>query len=130
MYDRMVNYNGLRNLIWVYTTEPNDADWYPGDQYVDIVGRDIYTRGDHSSQVAEFNRIYALFGGKKIVAYTEAGSIPDPDNQQKDGAAWSWVNIWSGDYVTGTTWNSTALWKKTLSSDYILTLDEMPSLKN
>lgn len=130
MYDRMVNYNGLKNLIWVYTTEPNDADWYPGDQYVDIVGRDMYTSGDHSSQSAEFNRIYALYGGKKMVAYTEAGSIPDPDNLQRDGAAWAWVNIWSGDYVTGTTWNSLDLWKKTLASDYVITLDKMPSLKN
>lgn len=41
----MFNYfktEGLDNLIWVWTTEGNDSDWYPGDQYVDIVGRDIY----------------------------------------------------------------------------------------
>ena len=33
---------GLNNLIWVWTSETGDADWYPGDQYVDIVGRDLY----------------------------------------------------------------------------------------
>ena len=43
----MFNYfktEGLDNLIWVWTTEGNDADWYPGDQYVDIVGRDVYNK--------------------------------------------------------------------------------------
>jgi hypothetical protein len=33
---------GLNNLIWVWTAEPNDNAWYPGDEYVDIVGRDVY----------------------------------------------------------------------------------------
>ena len=23
-------------------TYDNDADWYPGDKYVDIIGRDLY----------------------------------------------------------------------------------------
>ena len=33
---------GLNNLIWVWTSETGDADWYPGDAYVDIIGRDLY----------------------------------------------------------------------------------------
>ncbi|MDR0420534.1 MAG: Ig-like domain-containing protein, partial [Prevotellaceae bacterium] len=33
---------GLNNLIWVWTTQTKDASFYPGDDYVDIVGRDIY----------------------------------------------------------------------------------------
>jgi len=42
LFDRFVNYHKLNNLIWVWTTdEAGDAlDWYPGDEYVDIVGRD------------------------------------------------------------------------------------------
>ena len=31
MYDRMVNYHGLNNLIWVWTSQQNDMSWYPGD---------------------------------------------------------------------------------------------------
>jgi len=39
MYDRMVNVNGLNNMIWVWTTDvSSDAlNWYPGDEYVDIL---------------------------------------------------------------------------------------------
>ena len=30
---------GINNLIWVWTTETNDDTWYPGDEYVDIIGQ-------------------------------------------------------------------------------------------
>jgi beta-mannanase len=43
MYDYYVNKRKLNNLIWVlcYTAKP-DANWYPGDKYVDIAGADTY----------------------------------------------------------------------------------------
>ncbi|MBC8051612.1 MAG: hypothetical protein H7Y13_00955 [Sphingobacteriaceae bacterium] len=129
MYDRMVNYHGLKNLIWVWTREPNDQTWYPGDQYVDIVGRDIYQQGNHTSQSVEFNNMNTLYGGKKMVSITECGSMPDPDNLVKDAAAWSWFMPWYGDYTRNSTHNSLDLWKKTLNHTYVITLDEMPSLK-
>src|SRR5690606_35495233 len=54
MFDRLVNYHGLKNLIWVWTTDaaPDNLEWYPGDEYVDILGADIYAAdGDFSSQL-------------------------------------------------------------------------------
>lgn len=129
MYDRMVNHHGLKNLIWVWTREPNDGDWYPGDAYVDIVGRDMYKQGDHSSQLAEWNTMNNLYGGKKMATLSEVGSIPDADNLVKDKAAWSWFMTWYGDYTRQSTHNSIDLWKKMFASGYVITLDEMPSLK-
>ena len=129
MYDRMVNFHGLKNLIWVWTREPNDNDWYPGDQYVDIVGRDIYKTGDHGSQITEFNAMNTLYGNKKMLAVSECGSIPDVDNLVTDKAAWSWFMPWYGDYTRNSTHNSLDLWKKMFASSYVITLDEMPSLK-
>ncbi len=39
MYDRMTNTHGINNLIWVYTHAQSLAsNWYPSDNYVDIVG--------------------------------------------------------------------------------------------
>jgi len=130
MYDRMVNVNGLRNLIWVWTREPNDEDWYPGDAYVDIVGRDVYKDGDHGSQAIEFNNMNALYGGKKMIALTECGSFPDVDNLINDGTAWSWYMPWYGKYTENSTYNSLDLWKKMFASDYVITLDEMPDLRS
>jgi mannan endo-1,4-beta-mannosidase len=129
MYDRMVNYHGLKNLIWVWTREPNDNAWYPGDEFVDIVGRDIYKTGDHSSQITEFNTMNSLYSTKKMITLSECGSIPDPDNLQKDAAAWSWFMPWYGDYTRNSTHNSLDLWKKLFASTFVITLDEMPSLK-
>lgn len=129
MFDRMVNHNGVRNLIWVWTREPNDEAWYPGDEYVDIVGRDIYKDGDHSSQVLEFNQMNDLYGGNKMLSVSECGSFPDPDELISDGAAWSFFMPWYGDFVRKDKYNSMALWKKTLTHDYVITLDQMPNLR-
>lgn len=130
MFERLVVYHGLKNLIWVWTREPNDESWYPGDEYVDIVGRDIYKQGDHSSQHTEFAALNKLYGEMKMLAISECGSMPDPDNLLADKAAWSWFMPWYGDFVRKSEHNSLLLWKKVMQSDYVITLDEMPSLKN
>lgn len=53
------------------------ADWYPGDAYVDIVGRDYYYYpriANHGSLVASFEKVKDLFGGTKLIALSENGS--------------------------------------------------------
>ena len=129
MFDRMVNYHGLHNLIWVWTHEPNDDAWHPGDEYVDIVGRDIYKTGDHTSQVLEFNYMTTRYGGKKMITISECGAMPDESNLIKDDAGWSWYMVWNDDFVRSSVNNSLDLWKKMFASDYVYTLDEMPNLK-
>lgn len=45
VYERLTLHHGLRNLLWVYTSEGNgDAShaWYPGDAMVDIIATDVY----------------------------------------------------------------------------------------
>lgn len=130
MYDRMVNYHGLKNLIWVWTSQQNDQSWYPGDDVVDMIGRDIYKDGDHSSQILEFNQLNNDVQGKKMITLSECGSFPDADNLVKDEAAWSYFMPWYGDFVRAAKYNSLDLWKKMFAHDYVLTLDEMPDLKN
>lgn len=129
MFDRMVNRHGLKNLIWVWTREPNDNDWYPGDAYVDIVGRDLYKEGVHGSHALEWSNMNELYGKNKMITMSECGSFPDPDNLVKDGAAWSWFMPWYGSFVKDPKHNTLALWQKTMSHDYVITLDEMPDLR-
>ena len=36
----------LHNILWIYSPDqgaPNPSMYYPGDNYVDIVGLDVYT---------------------------------------------------------------------------------------
>lgn len=128
MFDRMVHHHGLNNLIWVWTREPNDDSWYPGDEYVDIVGRDIYRQGNHSSHVAEWSDLHFRYGERKMVTVSECGSFPDPDNLIDDQASWSWFMPWYGEYVRDARHNLLSLWQKAMAHRYVITLDEMPDL--
>ena len=133
MFDVFVNRKGLRNLIWVWTTDgtENALDWYPGDDCVDVVGRDFYyhpRRGDHASLVDLFTAARDLFGGRKIVALTENGAVPYPAAMKADGAGWSWFMPWYGDYAMES-WandNDADSWNTVMNDEYTLTLEDMP----
>ena len=73
---------GLDNLIWVWTSEnKDDANWYPGDEYVDIIGRDLY--GKTAEECAEeFKALTALYGDR-MIALTECGYYADSNDASK-----------------------------------------------
>jgi len=137
MFQQFTAVHGLDNLIWVWTTdEAGDAlNWYPGDQYVDILGRDYYYYpriADHASLVSSFENVKDIFGGTKIIALAECGSVPYPDSMAADGANWSYFMPWYGDY-TMDGWahdNTAADWKSIMNNDYVITLDKMPGWAN
>lgn len=102
MYDRMTNMHGLNNLIWVFTHAGSlDEAWYPGDAYVDIVGYDGY---DSNNADNPFKSQYATlknrFNGKKLVALTETGTIPNVALMHEQNSWWSFFITWNsgGDY--------------------------------
>lgn len=72
MYDYMQQ-KGIHNLIWVWTTEGSDSDWYPGDEYVDIVGRDLYGK-NASENYNEWNAMKAKYD-HKMLALSECGNL-------------------------------------------------------
>ena len=132
MYDRMVNVHGLNNMIWVWTTDVSSEalNWYPGDNYVDIIGMDIYPgENQHGSQYFSFNKVKDLFGGKKLITLSECGSAPDPALMLANGDMWSWFMPWNGDYTESDTQNGATWWKKYFSYDFVITRDKMPDLK-
>lgn len=132
MYDRLVNYHQLNNLIWVWTTDSaNDAlNWYPGDDYVDIVGMDIYPgENQHGSQYVAFDKVKSLYAGKKIITLSECGSIPAIGNMFEYGDTWSWFMPWNGDYTRSDKHNGVTYLKDVFNDERVITRDEMPSLK-
>jgi len=132
MFNRLVNYHGLNNLIWVWTSDTSNTaiNWYPGDNYVDIIGMDIYPGvNQHGSQSVEFNKVRDIFNSKKIITLSECGSVPDPELMKANGDMWSWFMPWNGDYTESDTHNGATWWKKYFSYDYVITRDKMPSLK-
>ena len=137
MFDIFVNQKGLHNLIWVWTTDeaPDALEWYPGDEYVDVVGRDYYyypREENHASLVSSFEKVKEMYGAKKIVTLSENGSVPYPDEMKADGANWSWFMPWYGEY-TLESWahdNTAESWKAVMNNDYIITLEDMPGWDN
>lgn len=133
MYDRMVNDFQLNNLIWVWTSDAKEdaLNWYPGDEYVDIIGMDLYDKDhSHESQIENFRTMKEYFGNDRIIALSECGSIPTAEAMQKDHANWSWFMPWYGYYTKDPAPNPVEVWKELLDNEYIITLDEMPDLKN
>lgn len=93
MYDRLTNFHGLHNLIWSWSTP--EADWYPGNAKVDILGYDSYP-GDfnYTAQKNVFDNLYGITEGKKILAMTENGPIPDIQKCFDEQATWSYFMSW------------------------------------
>ncbi|WP_308638852.1 glycosyl hydrolase [Paenibacillus silvisoli] len=126
MYDRMTNVNGLNNLIWVWNS--TSPAWYPGDDVVDIISTDIYNaKGDYSPSSNKYEDLVKLVQDKKLVTMPENGPIPDPDLLQVFGAHWSWFSTWNGDFIRDGQYNSAAHLNHVFNSEYVITLDELPS---
>lgn len=130
---------GLNNLIWVWTTQTNDVAFYPGDDYVDIIGRDIYEQTDASVIAAQFNTIQETYP-TKMVALSECGSVATVSAQWTAGARWSFFMPWY-DYdrtldTSSSAFNSTvhkyanaAWWIDAGGNSAVITRDEMSGLK-
>jgi len=98
MYHRLTNVHQLNHLIWVWNGQ--HKDWYPGDEYVDIIGEDIYApRHDYSSQRERFEQAVQYTMTPKLIALSENGVIPAIDEMQRDNAMWLWQCTWYGEFV-------------------------------
>lgn len=134
MYDRLTNYHKINNLIWVWNGQ--DLSYYPGDEYVDIIGYDLYPEEhDNSSQKETFDYAKKSTSTKKIIALTENGSMFDPDAAFNDGSRWAWFSTWNGEFALkdrqlSGQYTPLELWNKIYNHERVLTLDELPDLKN
>jgi mannan endo-1,4-beta-mannosidase len=125
MYDRFTNYHGLNNLIWVlgYSGDVKSG-WYPGDEYVDIIGADTYSEGP---QIKMFEKVKALSGVERPICYHENGPIPNPDDLIKNNIYWSWFMTWHTIHIMEQ--NSPEYVKSIYNHEYVITLDKLPDWK-
>lgn len=102
MYQRFTEVHQLNNLIWVYTAAGNlSNDWYPGDDYVDVVGYDGYDgKNANNPFKTQFNTLRDRFDGKKLVALTEVGTIPNVSLLQEQNAWWAYFVTWNSEGST------------------------------
>lgn len=137
LYDKLTNEYGLNNLIWLWNGQ--DKDWYPGDNYVDIIGEDIYP-GEriYGSQVNKYLEAVNYTPNTKMTVLSENGCVPDPELIKRDGAMWGFFCTWGGEFVVKDTstytlseqYTEEAMLKKAYDSELVITLDELPDLKS
>ena len=134
---------GVKNLIWIWTTQNyngnsssynQDADWYPGAEYCDMVARDLY--GYTAAQnLQEFTEIQNTYPNKMVVlgecGWDSGNKTGKPQGKMSDcwtqGAKWGHFMVW----YDGNAGNSTSTmvsddwWKDAMSHENVITRDQV-----
>ena len=122
VYDRIVNYHSIHNLIWIWSTP--EAEWYVGNDKCDMVGYDSYPGNfNYTAQSVVFHDLYEITKGEKLIALTENGPLPDIDLMKEQDAMWSFFATWDNHIVNG---NSTSHVQATYSHEDVITLENAP----
>jgi mannan endo-1,4-beta-mannosidase len=134
MFDYFTETKGLNNLLWVYAPNHGDnaADYYPGDEYVDLVGLDAYTDNVDPEHIKGYDAVSAL---AKPYGFTEFGPH-GPSNPPGDfdytrfltGARNNFPRTcffmsWNARWSLGTNWNV----KEFLDNPLIVNLADLPA---
>lgn len=146
LYTTLTEKYDLHNIIWEFNSYDYETSpqWYPGDEYVDIVAYDKYNveynRGDGKTSgpnllaiPAKFDYLFKLTNGKKMVAMSENDTIPAVDNMIVEDAYWLYVCPWydggedGGTAFLGEKYQDFDEFKKFYQSDLAITLDELPA---
>lgn len=96
MYERQTKYHKLNNLIWVWSAQ--NADWYVGDKYCDVLSCDVYDDGNKDAQVNIMLFLQSISKNKPI-AMSECGSFPDIQSVADEKAMWAFIGQWGGNYL-------------------------------
>ena len=146
LYTQLTEKYELHNIIWEFNSYDYETSpqWYPGDEYVDIVAYDKYNvdynRGDGKSSgpnllaiAGKFHSLFQLTDGKKMVAMAENDTVPALDNLVVEDAGWLYFCPWydggedGGVAFLGENYQDHDELKKIYQSEYCITLDELPA---
>lgn len=127
MVNRFNGLYGLTNIIWVWNG--GSAEYFPGDEYVDIIGENIYNTTGDSGNGRFMGTIY--YKSSRANAMTHCLTAPDPDTLAQDNALWIYFMLDKGEYIINSNgqltekYTSNALLDKVYNSEGIVTLDEL-----
>jgi mannan endo-1,4-beta-mannosidase len=133
LYTTLTEKYGIHNLIWEVNlyTYTNSAQWYPGNDCVDIVAYDKYEGSPKTWKTSAATTVFLTLvndtNDTKMVAMSENDVIPDIKNIVNEGAWWLYFCPWYGDYITSSSNNDPVLLNTIYNSPYVITLDELPA---
>ncbi len=139
LYDKLTNYYQLNNLIWVWNGQ--HADWYPGDEYVDIASMDVYaTAQQYGAEAHSYASVQQFSHHSKLIAMSENNNMPDPDAMAEENAWWLYFTVWNdgssaegltdpNNFWTGEYYNTAEHKQHVYGHELVITLDELPSFQ-
>lgn len=121
LFDYLVNIKKLDNMLWVWSTPTKEA--YPGDEYVDIIGWDIYLKEKEKTDYKfHYEQLRENTTLNKIAAISEVGYNPDIEMLEKSKVPWSFYMTWSKEFSLDGIINTKEEIKKLYASDYSIKL--------
>ena len=148
-YNTLTEKYGLHNLIWEWNSYNFDTsvNWYPGDEYVDIIGFDKYSCTkylaennwqpsivhDDSAYASTFYGIMDKYESTKMVAMAENDSFSTLENLTNDKAGWLYFCTWYDggnadiNFLSDPRFNTKEDTIAMYQSEYCITLDELPA---
>ncbi len=132
IFNYFVNKRGFHNLIWVYSggvqKDPVEfrKRFYPGSDYVDIVGVDIYSnQAGQDYRTDAYQNYYdnmSHVAPGKMLALCECDTVPSPAVMASKGPRWLYCLPW---WAPGKD-NPSAWVKQTSNHPLMVTLDKLP----
>ncbi|MGN0581056.1 MAG: glycosyl hydrolase [Ruminococcus sp.] len=145
-YEVLTEKFDCHNLIWEWNSYnySTSANWYPGDEYVDIIGYDKYNCTDWSSGSAvlihndsaissTFYGIMEKYNNKKMISMSENDCFSTVENLTSEKAGWLYFLTWYDggsdniNFLTNPVFNTEKDTIDMYQSEYCITLDELPS---
>lgn len=121
MYDYYANELHLDNLLWVWSSPAKDG--YPGDDYVDVITRDIYLeKKEGTDYFKEYLELVRNTTSHKVAALGEVGYIPDAALIAQSKVPWAYYMTWSKEFCIGEQYNTTDDLQQIYSAPNALTL--------
>ena len=126
MFDYLTKEKDIHNLVWVWNCPVKEA--YVGDDYCDIISRDLYPEAHaHSSFYNEYKGLTEL-APTKGVALAENGVLPDPKALKADKAKWLWFMTWSHEFCLTEQYNNFDKLKALYDDPYTIDFDTLKNL--
>ena len=105
MYRYFVEEKHLHHLLWVWSAPTKEA--YPGDDYVDVIGWDIYLPEKQVTDYAQqFAQLLENTSTNKVMALTEVGYNPDVTMLSESHVPWAYYMTWSKEFILTEAYNT------------------------
>lgn len=121
MFNYFVKERQLNNLLWVWSAPTKES--YPGDDYVDVIGWDIYLpEKEYTDYKDRYEELIQNTTTRKVPAITEVGYIPDMNKLAESHVPWAFYMTWSKEFCLEEKFNTYEDVKNAYKHEYSISL--------